>query len=97
MTTHDTDCGAGMSGNRFAGVDACGAAAGWLGLAAAPVFAIMALATGLSGGDMPGTICGAGHGASPLGGMVPMYLLMAAFHLAPWLTLAARRSAQRNP
>jgi hypothetical protein len=30
-------------------------------------------------------------GASPLGGMVPMYLLMSAFHLAPWLKLISRR------
>jgi hypothetical protein len=27
---------------------------------------------------------------SPLGGMVPMYLLMSAFHSAPWLKLIAR-------
>jgi hypothetical protein len=27
-------------------------------------------------------------GTSMLSGMVPMYLLMAAFHLAPWLRLA---------
>jgi hypothetical protein len=27
------------------------------------------------------------QGTSPLSGMVPMYLLMSAFHLAPWLKL----------
>jgi hypothetical protein len=73
-------------------------AAGWLGLAAAPTFAAMALLTALSaGGDM---ICSAGTGGSPLSGMLPMYLLMSAFHSPPWLKLiarrlgAARRSAQ---
>jgi hypothetical protein len=25
----------------------------------------------------------------PIGGMVPMYLLMSGFHLAPWLRLVA--------
>jgi hypothetical protein len=28
-------------------------------------------------------------GQSPLAGMVPMYLLMSAFHLAPWLRLVS--------
>jgi hypothetical protein len=30
-------------------------------------------------------------GAFPLAGMVPMYLLMSAFHLTPWLKLIAGR------
>jgi hypothetical protein len=29
--------------------------------------------------------------ASPLNGMVPMYLLMSAFHSAPWLKLISRQ------
>jgi hypothetical protein len=29
--------------------------------------------------------------ASPLSGMVPMYLLMSVFHLPPWLKLIASR------
>ena len=61
-------------------------AADWLGLAAAPTFAIMALLTGVLGGS-PDMLCAAMQDASPLGGMVPMYLLMSAFHLAPWLKL----------
>jgi hypothetical protein len=61
-------------------------AADALSLAAAPTFAAMALAAAVAGGG--GGICGAAM--SPLGGMVPMYLLMAAFHTAPWLRLAAR-------
>lgn len=60
--------------------------AGWLHLAAAPTFAAMALATAVSGGDV---LCSA-MGASPLAGMVPMYLLMSLFHAAPWLRLIAR-------
>ena len=53
-------------------------------LAATPTFAIMALLTGMIGGNAD-MICSAGHGAWPLGGMVPMYVLMSAFHSAPWL------------
>ena len=71
-------------------------APGWLGLAAAPTFAVMALLACMSSGgaDM---MCSAGHDASPLSGMVPMYLLMSAFHLAPWLQLITRRrSAARG-
>ena len=63
-----------------------------LHLAAAPTFAIMALLTCVLGDASP--LCGV---ASPLSGMVPMYLLMSAFHLPPWLKLMAswRNSASR--
>ena len=66
-------------------------AADWLRLAAAPTFAIVALLTGVVGGgpsDMP---CSTMQGASLLNGMAPMYLLMSAFHSAPWLTLISSR------
>jgi hypothetical protein len=59
----------------------------WLSLAAAPAFALMALLSSLSGS--PDMLCGP-HVMSPLGGMVPMYLLMSAFHAAPWLKLLFR-------
>jgi hypothetical protein len=63
-------------------------AADWLGLAAAPTFATMALmSAALGGGGEP--ICSA-HG-SLMSGMVPMYLVMSAFHAAPWLKLVAGR------
>ena len=66
----------------------------WLYFAATPTFAIMALLTGvLSGGPMD-MLCSAGHG-SPLSGMVAMYLLMSAFHSAPWLKLISSR--RRRP
>jgi hypothetical protein len=61
----------------------------WLCLAAAPTFAIMAVLTGVFGA--PDMVCAAGRSAVSLGGMVPMYLLMSAFHAAPWLKLIARR------
>jgi hypothetical protein len=68
-------------------------AADWLCLAAAPTFAIMALLTRLLDAGSAGTLCAATHDASPLSGMVPMYWLMSAFHLAPWLRLISRRRA----
>ena len=71
------------------------AAANGLALAASPTFAVMALLTGVLGGDPAGTLCSIAH-AGPLSGMATMYLLMSAFHVAPWLKLiraGALRSA----
>jgi hypothetical protein len=66
-------------------------------LAAAPTFAIMALLTGVLGGGLPDMLCSAAQGVSPLSGMVPMYLLMSAFHSAPWLKLtSSQRSGARR-
>jgi hypothetical protein len=65
-------------------------AASWLGLAAAPTFAAMALLTSVHGGDAD-IMCSAVHGMSPLGGMVPMYVLMGAFHAGPWVRLISRQ------
>jgi hypothetical protein len=65
--------------------------ADWLCLAATPTFAIMALATRLSSGGPLEALCSAAQAGSPLCGMVPMYLLMSAFHSAPWLKLIVRR------
>ncbi|MCP1833661.1 hypothetical protein ACVIHH_001602 [Bradyrhizobium sp. USDA 4518] len=56
----------------------------FLSLAAAPTFAVMALIAAMAPADM---ICGAMQGPLSLQGMVPMYALMSAFHLAPWLRL----------
>ena len=73
------------------GGDAAGSvAAGWLAYAAAPTFAVMALWTGLSGGQ-PDMLCMTVHGAFPLNGMSAMYALMGMFHAAPWLALIASR------
>jgi hypothetical protein len=64
-------------------------AEGLLSLAAAPAFLTMALLAGVGAGGMPDGLCSAARDASPLSGMVPMYLLMSAFHLAPWLRLVS--------
>jgi hypothetical protein len=65
-------------------------AADWISLAAAPTFALMALLTGILGGPAH-IICSPAQGASPLSGMVLMYLLMSVFHSTPWLKLMSRR------
>jgi len=83
-------------GSVVGGSVAAGAAAEWLCLAAAPAFAIMALLVGALDGGMPEMHCAIMPGASPLGGMVPMYLLMSAFHAGPWLKLISRRRAYRR-
>ena len=64
----------------------------WLSLAATPTFAIMAVLTGVVGVGPPDMLCSAVSDASPLSGMVPMYLLMSAFHSPPWLKLISSRS-----
>ena len=58
-----------------------------LSLAAAPTFAAMAALTALHDGGMPAPLCSGAHDASPLTGMTAMYLLMAFFHVTPWLRL----------
>ena len=70
-------------------------AADWLGLAAAPTFSLMALVTAIGG--EPQLLCSAAHLASPLDGMVAMYLLMSAFHSRPWLKLISTRLAGDRP
>jgi hypothetical protein len=83
-------------GSKVAALDA----AGWLLLAAAPTFAIMALLTGVLGSGRVDMLCSAAQDASPLNGMVWMYVLMSAFHSAPWLKLISSRrngAARRDP
>jgi hypothetical protein len=71
-------------------------AADWLGLAAAPTFAIMALLTSVLGGGQPNILCAAVEHTSPLSGMTAMYLLMSAFHSPPWLKLIFSRRTRRS-
>lgn len=66
-------------------------AADWLGLAAAPTFALTALLTGVLGGVSTDVPCLGASVASPLSGMLLMYGLMSIFHVAPWLKWIARR------
>lgn len=68
--------------------------ADWLAFAAAPTFALMALLTAATGST--DVMCMTTPDAFPIGGMVPMYLLMGGFHLAPWLRLAASRRGLRR-
>jgi hypothetical protein len=58
--------------------------ADWLALVAAPTFGAMAIVTAATGAE---PICSP-HG-SLMSGMAPMYALMSAFHVGPWLRLAA--------
>ena len=62
----------------------------WLSLGATPTFAVMALLT-IVGDGPQNTLCLGTNHASLLNGMGVMYVLMSAFHLAPWLKLVAGR------
>jgi hypothetical protein len=76
---------AGNAGHHCEGGTPVRGLAEWLCLAATPTFAIMALLASLRGSSMD-MLCLSSHGAA-LSGMVPMYLLMSAFHLPCWLNL----------
>jgi hypothetical protein len=69
--------------------------ADWVCLAATPTFAVLALLAAAPGSshEMTGSTA---HGASPLSGMVLMYVLMSAFHTAPWLKLVSGRSRSKH-
>jgi hypothetical protein len=54
----------------------------------------MALLTAFSTG--PELSCLSGPSAAPLGGMTLMYLLMSAFHVAPWLRMMSRRDLKAS-
>ena len=63
-------------------------------LGATPTFAILPRGRVKAGARR--LLWSAPQDASALSGMVPMYLLMSAFHSAPWLKLvSSRRSAER--
>lgn len=77
------------SGGQAARRNAAFRVADGLALAASPTFAIMALLTSVVDGGAAQMLCSSAQ-ASPLSGMVTMYLLMSAFHVAPWLKLIRR-------
>lgn len=67
-----------------------------LAFAATPTFLLFAIASVLRGADPLASLCSAaGHG-SVLTGMTAMYLLMAAFHGAPWLRTLGRRDERHR-
>jgi hypothetical protein len=83
VAPHDVDTCAG--GGRVAP-----GLAQWLGLAAAPTFAFMAMWSAFFTGQ-PDMLYMAMQDSSPMSGMTVMYLLMSAFHASPWLKLIAGR------
>jgi hypothetical protein len=68
-----------------------GVTANWLGLAASPASALMALIVA-GAPQMP--MCASPSGGLPFGSMAWMYLLMSLFHLSPWLKLASRAGSR---
>src|SRR4051812_5905768 len=60
----------------------------WLGLAATPTFAIMAVLTAVLGSGTMDMLCAGGDG-SPLGGVVPVDFLVSAVPSAAWLKLVS--------
>jgi hypothetical protein len=75
-------------GGKSSGAAIARVAVDWLGLAAAPAFAIMAFLTAVLGDGME-PLCSATPFGSLMSGMVPMYLMMGAVHSPPWLRLIA--------
>lgn len=79
-----------QAGNDAGSGSAAAGIARLLGFAAMPVFALMALWTGLPGGQAD-MLCLSMQGSSPINSMAMMYALMSVFHAAPWLRLVQRR------
>ena len=65
-------------------------AAGGLGLAAAPVFALMAWISAVGSPGM--AMCSAASAFVPFDEMALMYVLMSVFHLSPWMKILSARS-----
>ncbi len=66
----------------------------WIGLAAAPSYALMAWVAAASAPRI--ALCAPASDIPPLDGMTWMYLLMSFFHVSPWLKLATGRLRQPN-
>lgn len=83
-------------GGAGSGGGAAPRVAGWLGLAAAPTFALMGLWTAFFSAHAA-TDCMAMGGSPPMSGMALMYLLMSVFHSTPWTRLIASRLSGWKP
>lgn len=83
-------------GGTGSGGEAAPRMTGWLGLAAAPTFALMGLWTALFGAHSD-AVCMAMGDSSPMSGMTLMYLLMSLFHSSPWTRLIASRMSGWKP
>ncbi len=81
VVRHDANTCAGSSG-------AVSGPASWLGLAAAPTFALMALWS-VFFGSQADLLCMATQDSTAMSAMTVMYLLMSAFHSSPWLKAIA--------
>lgn len=66
-----------------------------LALAAAPTFAAIALWSVIAGPSPAGMICSTP--GSPVDAMTMMYVLMAVFHIPPWLRMATRGRLRPHP
>src|SRR5262245_8549435 len=64
-----------------------------LSLAGSPTFVIMALLAGGIDNGSRDVLCATAQHGSALNGMVVMYLLMSAFHSAPWFRLLRKRAS----
>ncbi|XAZ25593.1 hypothetical protein LVY75_20935 [Sinorhizobium sp. B11] len=86
------------AGNSAGSILLSGIARG-LTFAAAPTFAVMAaLSASEPAADMICSMAGMQMDGSPLfSGMVPMYLLMALFHVGPWLRWMGGEGSFRRP
>lgn len=87
----ETPIGAGRGGRETAP-----RLVGWLGLAAAPTFALMGLRTALFGAH-PSMLGTAMRSSSAMSGMTLMYLLMSVFHSSPWVKMLASRMGRVRP
>lgn len=83
-----------LSAAKGKGESSSGQPAAWLGLAAAPTFAVMAWIS--AAGSPAMTICSAVPAFVPINDMTLMYLLMSLFHAAPWLKLLFALSRWRR-
>ena len=70
---------------------------GWLGLAASPSFAALAIVSAAQASEPTLPLCAAMPPGPAIGGMTLMYGLMSLFHAAPWFNLLGDRLRRPSP